>query len=170
MLQISNALQHMQNIRVMHRDLKPANIFIDSKDNLKLGDLGLGRDFTSQTMEAFSRVGTPLYMSPEVLQGNGYDFKSDIWSLGCITYELCALISPFKDEEKKMSLYDLFTKINQGVYAPLSASRYSPELRYLIDSMLRVDPSERAAIHDIVSYCEKQLSALATNDPQSQGS
>lgn len=59
-------------------------------------------------MEAFSRVGTPLYMSPEVLQGNGYDFQCDVWSLGCIAYELCALISPFKDEVKKMSLYDLF--------------------------------------------------------------
>jgi serine/threonine protein kinase len=57
----------MQSMRIMHRDLKPANIFIDGKDNLKLGDLGLGRDFTSQTMEAYSRVGTPLYMSPEVL-------------------------------------------------------------------------------------------------------
>ena len=47
LLQISNALLHMYTIRVMHRDLKPANIFIDGKDNLKLGDLGLGRDFTS---------------------------------------------------------------------------------------------------------------------------
>lgn len=139
----------------MHRDLKPANIFIDSKDNLKLGDLGLGRDFTSQTMEAFSRVGTPLYMSPEVLQGSGYDFKSDVWSLGCITYELCALKSPFKDETKKMSLYDLFTKINQGVYAPLSATLYSSELRYLIDSMLRVEANERVDINDVVQYCEK---------------
>ena len=54
-------------MRIMHRDLKPANIFIANNGNLKLGDLGLGRDFTSQTMEAFSRVGTPLYMSPEVL-------------------------------------------------------------------------------------------------------
>ena len=141
----------------MHRDLKPANIFIDAHDNLKLGDLGLGRDFTSQTMEAFSRVGTPLYMSPEVLQGNGYDFKSDVWSLGCITYEMCALKSPFKDDSKKMSLYDLFTKINQGVYSPLSASRYSSELRYLIDSMLRVDPNERVEINDVVIYCEKHI-------------
>ena len=68
----------------MHRDLKPANIFIDSEGDLKVGDLGLSRQLSSQTFEAFSRVGTPLYMSPEVLQGKGYDWKSDVWSLGCI--------------------------------------------------------------------------------------
>lgn len=56
-----------------------------------------------------------------------------------------------------MSLYDLFTKINQGVYAPLSASRYSSELRYIIDCMLRVDPQERVDINDVVSYCEKHI-------------
>ena len=115
----------------MHRDLKPANIFVDSKDNLKLGDLGLGRDFTSQTMEAFSRVGTPLYMSPEVLQGNGYDFKSDVWSLGCISYELCALISPFKDETKKMSLYDLFTK-KFNLFQNLIFFNFSQRLFFII--------------------------------------
>lgn len=117
----------------MHRDLKPANIFINHNDDLKLGDLGLGRDFSSQTMEAFSRVGTPLYMSPEVLQGSGYDFQCDVWSLGCIGYELCALRNPFKDETKKMSLYDLFQKIIKADYPPLSSSRYSSELLYIID-------------------------------------
>eukprot|EP00347_Sterkiella_histriomuscorum_P020114 403339050 len=167
--QIASALRHMFQVRIMHRDLKPANIFIDANDNLKLGDLGLGRDFTSQTMEAYSRVGTPLYMSPEVLQGSGYDFKSDVWSLGCITYELCALKSPFKDETKKMSLYDLFTKINQGVYAPLSASRYSSELRYMIDCMLRVDPQERVDINDVVTYCEKHIAQLNKQEQQETG-
>jgi NIMA (never in mitosis gene a)-related kinase len=57
----------MQEKRIMHRDLKPANIFITVDGCLKLGDLGLGRHFSSQTIEAYSRVGTPLYMSPEVL-------------------------------------------------------------------------------------------------------
>jgi hypothetical protein len=70
---------------------------------------------------------------------------------------MCALKSPFKDESKKMSLYDLFTKINSGFYQPLSASRYSSELRYMIDSMLRVDPSERVDITDVVAYCEKHI-------------
>ena len=145
----------MLKMRVMHRDLKPANIFINSENELKLGDLGLGRDFSSQTMEAFSRVGTPLYMAPEVLQGSGYDFKCDVWSLGCIAYEMCALISPFKDETKKMSLYDLFTKIIQANYKPLSSSRYSAELLYIIDQMLIVNPEERTSIDDVNDYCTK---------------
>ena len=73
MHQIASALKHMQEKRIMHRDLKPANIFITNDGTLKLGDLGLGRYLSSQTIEAFSRVGTPLYMSPEVLKGSGYD-------------------------------------------------------------------------------------------------
>jgi NIMA (never in mitosis gene a)-related kinase len=94
-------------------------------------------------------------MSPEILQGNGYDFKCDVWSLGCIVYELCALRSPFKDEVKKMSLYDLFQKIITGDYSPLSSSRYSSELLYIIDQMLIVNPDERATNNDVVNYCTK---------------
>lgn len=56
----------MHDKRIMHRDLKPANIFIASDGTLKVGDLGLGRIFSSETIEAYSKVGTPLYMSPEV--------------------------------------------------------------------------------------------------------
>ena len=92
----------------MHWDLKPANIFISADGELKLGDLGLGRALSSQTFEAYSWVGTPLYMSPEVLDGSGYDTKSDVWSLGCIAYELCTMKSPSKKEDSKMSLYELF--------------------------------------------------------------
>lgn len=144
----------------MHRDLKPANIFIDDKDDLKLGDLGLGREFASQTMEAFSRVGTPLYMSPEVLQGSGHDFQCDVWSLGCIGYEFCALRNPFKDESKKMSLIDLFHKIIKADYLPLSSSRYSAELLYIIDRMLIVNPDERVTIEDVVNYCQQQIQLI----------
>lgn len=61
-----SALKHMHDKRIMHRDLKPANIFIAGDGNLKIGDLGLGRVFSTETIEAYSKVGTPLYMSPEV--------------------------------------------------------------------------------------------------------
>lgn len=61
----------MHNLNILHRDIKPANILIAADGVLKLGDLGLGRFLTSQTMKAQTKVGTPLYMSPEVLNENG---------------------------------------------------------------------------------------------------
>lgn len=158
--QIGSALKHMQEKRIMHRDLKPANIFIVSDGNVKLGDLGLGRFMSSQTIEAFSRVGTPLYMSPEVLKGNGYDWKSDVWSLGCVIYELACLRSPFKKEDEKMSLYDLFQTINKGEFPPLP-NKYSDELRQTVNSMIQILPQNRFSVDQIVELCEIQLKATA---------
>jgi len=88
----------MHSHRVLHRDIKPANIFLTLDGTVKLGDLGLGRFLSDNTLEAFSKVGTPLYMSAEVLKGSGYDAKSDVWSLGCVLYELAMLRSPFKEQ------------------------------------------------------------------------
>ena len=66
-----------------------------------------------ETIKTFSKVGTPLYMAPEIINNsNGYDFKCDNWSLGCVIYELITLRSPFQCE--KLSLIDLFKKLNSG--------------------------------------------------------
>jgi serine/threonine protein kinase len=157
--QIASALKHMQEKRIMHRDLKPANIFLVADGTLKLGDLGLGRLMSSQTVEAFSRVGTPLYMSPEVLQGNGYDWKSDVWSLGCVIYELACFRSPFKKEDQKMSLYDLFQTISKGEFSPLPP-KYSEELRQIVNSMIQILPSNRLSVDQVVELCEVQLKSI----------
>ncbi len=116
-VQICEALAHMHERRILHRDLKPANIFLHRDGTIKVGDLGLGRTLSDDTPEAFSKVGTPLYMSPEALRGDGYDMKSDIWSLGCVLYELAMLRSPFKEEGLKM--FQLFEKIVKCDYKPL---------------------------------------------------
>ena len=126
--QICDAIAHMHERRIMHRDLKPANIFLTLDGTVKVGDLGLSRELSENTIQAHSKVGTPLYMSPEVLKGDGYDFKSDVWSLGCILYELAMLKSPFKAEG--LNLYSLFQKISNGDFQPLP-SNYSEDLRSL---------------------------------------
>jgi len=141
--QICSAIQHMHDKRIMHRDLKPANIFLTLDGTIKVGDLGLSRELSEHTMQAHSKVGTPLYMSPEVLKGEGYDFKSDIWSMGCLLYELAMLKSPFKSEG--LNLYSLFQKISSGDYQPLPDD-YSDTLRSLTYSMMATRSEDRPEI------------------------
>jgi NIMA (never in mitosis gene a)-related kinase len=71
--------------------------------------------------------------------------KSDVWSLGCIVYEMCEMKSPFRNENEKMSLMDLFNNITKGEFKPVS-SKFSEELRRLIQTMIIVDPQKRCDI------------------------
>mmetsp|Transcript_108832 Transcript_108832/g.234377 ORF Transcript_108832/g.234377 Transcript_108832/m.234377 type:complete len:767 (+) Transcript_108832:194-2494(+) len=161
--QLAGALEHMHKKRIMHRDLKPANIFVKLDGSLQLGDLGLGRSFSCQTLEAFSKVGTPLYMSPEVLHGAGYDMRSDVWSLGCVLYELVVLRSPFKSDQQ-LSLYDLFVRISKGEYPPLPETT-SPEFRDLVGKMLDLEPQRRIESEGVLELCEKRLVVIRAAGP-----
>jgi NIMA (never in mitosis gene a)-related kinase len=81
---------------IIHRDIKPGNIFLDSRLNVKLGDFGLSRVMGEHSVYATTHVGTPYYMSPEQLTDGRYTEKSDIWSAGCILYEMANLYPPFQ--------------------------------------------------------------------------
>jgi serine/threonine protein kinase len=162
-LEMARGLHHMHSKRVMHRDLKPANVMLTIDNQIKLGDLGLSRYLTEQTMEAFSKVGTPLYMSPEVLGGKGYGFEADVWSLGCLIYELCTLKSPFKPEQEGANLYQLFKIIKDGAYKPIpDSSPYSRELVGLIKAMLDLEPERRPPMDRIVEICTQRLEAMGS--------
>lgn len=104
---------------------------------MKLGDFGLSKVLTSQQF-ASTYVGTPFYMSPEICAAETYTLKSDVWSLGCIIYELCTREPPFNAK----SHYQLVQKIKEGKVAPLP-DIYSPELSAVIRDCLRVNPDRR---------------------------
>jgi serine/threonine protein kinase len=90
-------------------------------------------------------------MSPELIQDSGYTENADVWSLGCICYELAELKSPFRNKEEKMSLMDLFDNITKCNYKPLEA-KYSPQLREAIQNMVVVDPTKRWSSEQVYSY------------------
>ncbi|CAG01532.1 unnamed protein product, partial [Tetraodon nigroviridis] len=130
---------------VLHRDLKPANIFLDVQQNVKLGDFGLARILNHDTSFAKTFVGTPYYMSPEQINHLSYNEKSDIWSLGCLLYELCALYPPFTAYNQK----ELAEKIREGKYRRIPY-RYSEELNTLLSKMLNLKDYLRPSVESIL--------------------
>ena len=155
--EIAAGLNHMHEQRVIHRDLKPANILITSDGIFKLGDLGLGRIMNTETIKTFSKVGTPLYMAPEVINNsNGYDFKCDNWSLGCVIYELITLRSPFQTSEK-LSLIELFKKINSGLYPKIDNNKYKLAAK-ISEALLKVNPEERMELPQVLKICDEYIS------------
>ncbi|XP_034555549.1 serine/threonine-protein kinase Nek2 [Notolabrus celidotus] len=130
---------------VLHRDLKPANIFLDIKQNVKLGDFGLARILNHDTSFAKTFVGTPYYMSPEQVNRMSYNEKSDIWSLGCLLYELCALSPPFTAYNQR----ELAERIREGKYRRIPY-RYSEELNTLLSKMLNLKDYLRPSVESIL--------------------
>ncbi len=79
----------------MHRDLKTQNIFLTKAGCIKLGDFGIARTLRAGAEMAVTIVGTPFYMSPELMASKPYDFKTDMWSLGCVLHEMTSLQHAF---------------------------------------------------------------------------
>jgi NIMA (never in mitosis gene a)-related kinase len=131
--------------KILHRDIKPSNIFLDNDNNVKLGDFGLSLMLNNEMNFAYSNVGTPYYMSPEQVDENKYNEKSDIWSLGCFLYELTSLHPPFEAHNH----LSLALKIKSGKIEKLP-EKYSSNLCKVIFWMLNVDPDKRPSIKDII--------------------
>ena len=142
-IQLLQGIKYLHDNRIMHRDLKCANIFLMKNGLLKLGDLNVSK-FAKLGM-ANTQTGTPYYCSPEIWKEKSYDYKSDIWSLGCIIYEICSLRPPFRGT----SLKGLRNNVLNGHYLPIP-SIYSNDLSILISKMLVIDPSKRASAKDLL--------------------
>jgi len=144
--QMCLGLKHVHDRKVLHRDLKTQNVFMTADGRCKLGDFGVSKVLSGTTQLAQTAVGTPYYLSPEICENKAYDNKSDIWSLGCVLYELCTLQHPFEGASLKL----LIVKILRGNYAPVS-SRYSRAVRDVIAQMLQRDPARRPSVNEILS-------------------
>lgn len=141
---------------VIHRDLKPGNVFLAGDDYekcwVKLGDFGLAKSLQSSIEFATTYVGTPYYMSPEVLMDQPYSPLSDIWSLGCVVYEMCSLKVPFQAKTYR----DLQAKIKQGSFERIP-DYYSNELQTVIKSCISIDINERPNTYQLLQSIQARI-------------
>ena len=149
-LQIASGLKAIHAKQIIHRDLKSANIFITQTNELilKIGDFNVSKKIDYLNLKN-TQTGTPYYASPEIWENRPYDFKSDIWSLGCLFYEIASFSTPFKGNNMK----ELYENILKGNIAPLP-KQYSNNILKIIKMCLRQDANLRPNINDIKFYIE----------------
>ena len=117
-----------------------------SNSYLKLGDFGVSKVLKTNEQLARTQVGTPYYVAPEVWRNKPYNAKCDMWSLGCLLYELCTYRPPFEAE----SMEGLARKVMKGRYEAIP-SFYSQALRTTLSKLLVVEPNFRSSVNDILN-------------------
>uniref|UniRef100_A0A8C4GMY9 non-specific serine/threonine protein kinase n=1 Tax=Dicentrarchus labrax TaxID=13489 RepID=A0A8C4GMY9_DICLA len=155
--QIASAVSHIHKAGILHRDIKTLNIFLTKTDLIKLGDYGLAKKLDSEFSMAETCVGTPYYMSPELCQGSKYNFKSDIWAMGCVVFEVLTLTRTF-DATNPLNLC---VKIVQGNWTmEVNSDVYSSALIKLVYECLDQDPANRPTADQILDQpiisCNRQ--------------
>jgi NIMA (never in mitosis gene a)-related kinase len=130
-IQIVRGLRAFHVRKILHRDMKSANIFLFKDMQTKLGDLNVSKIIKQKDQLSYTQTGTPYYASPEVWKDMPYDSKSDIWSMGCLLYELCALVPPFRADD----MQGLYKKVIKGKY-PRIPDHFSQEMATVIKFML----------------------------------
>mmetsp|Transcript_9234 Transcript_9234/g.20614 ORF Transcript_9234/g.20614 Transcript_9234/m.20614 type:complete len:310 (+) Transcript_9234:146-1075(+) len=159
--QMLAGLQHLHSQGVVHRDLKSSNIFLcESSRRIRIGDFGISRVLES-TAFATSCVGTPAYMSPELMRNEKYDYHVDMWALGCICYELCTLDLPFE----ATSLLDLVNKVIDGEPDWRKCGDFSIELVDVAKQLLKKDATARPTADQLMAASLFAEGSRAATEP-----
>jgi NIMA (never in mitosis gene a)-related kinase len=144
--QMAFALSYLHDRKVLHRDLKAANVFLTGSGVVKLGDFGVSR-VLSQTAELASTfVGTPYYLSPELLGNQLYDAASDVWAYGCIVYEMCTYAHPFEAAD----FPSLAARIMNAEPPSIPLENYSASLAQLVAGTLVKNPLKRLGLRKVL--------------------
>ena len=143
--QLSNGLSYLLDNNILHRDLKPQNILLSKNYDIKITDFGFATYYNKDTI-INTLCGSPMYMAPEIITRNGYDYKSDLWSVGIIMYEMIHGYTPFNvhnfiDLIKEIKKKNIVVKIN-----------VSEECLELIYSLCKINPNERISWNNFFNH------------------
>ena len=149
-LDICSGIKEIHSKNLIHRDLKPENLFISKDYIIKIGDFGISKKLINMNY-ANTQKGTFHYMAPEILNGQKYDKRIDIWALGCILYELFTLEFCFDYG----NIAGLINNIMKGNHGKIDTNIYNIEWQNIIDSLLKVDYHERPDINEVIEKIEE---------------
>ena len=144
-IQIAKGLFYLHKNNIIHRDLKSENIFLDSNNNIKIGDLGIAKIMLNSRFTA-TNIGTPYYMSPELFNGDYYNYNADTWSLGCISYELLTLKKPFMGK----NIIELANNVKYTKFNTNFINNYKNEYIIILNKLLHKDYKRRANLYNII--------------------
>ena len=158
-IQITKALKILHDLNILHRDIKSANIFLFKNGNIKLGDMNVSK--ITKGGLGYTQTGTPSYASPEIWRDLPYDNKSDIWSLGCVIYEMCTLSLPFKGNNSEKLCREILKGDIQKI-----PKNYSEELFEIICSLLQIKANKRPSCIEILNnkIIKKKIEELKENN------
>jgi serine/threonine protein kinase len=157
LLEMFQALQYIHSAGVLHRDLKSPNIFLTRHNTVKLGDFGLARQVTGDIR---TKVGTPCYLAPEVLQSDSYAEPADAWGAGCIAFEAMTL-SFLWDRKGLLAVQVLSEAINAGKL-PL---HFSTDMRCMVARLLDKDPRCRPSVPECIATLTRCVGAGGQGQP-----
>ena len=143
-IQLVKGLKSLHDLNIIHRDIKSSNIFLFSDGTAKLGDLNVCKILSEDTLGK-TQAGTPSFAAPEVWMEKPYGLKSDIWSLGCVLYEITALKCPFRAD----NIVELNNKILIGSFKRIP-KKFSNDLNNMIEHMIRFEPEKRISCKQIL--------------------
>ena len=158
--EILSGLDYLHTHNIIHRDIKCLNLFITKDLHIKIGDLGVSAFSSGGENFHYTRVGTPLYISPELVKQKPYDYKTDIWSFGCSLYHLACLEPPFTGG----NLIVLGNNIVKGVPKALP-NHYSNDLKNFVDKMLEKKAEKRPSAKEALDMIPNNI----LNDMKTQG-
>jgi serine/threonine protein kinase len=144
-------LAYLHDRKIVHRDIKGGNIMINSQGEVKLADFGVSAQLTESINKKNTFVGTPFWMSPEVIMQTQHDGKADIWSLGITAIEMAELVPPHSNVHPMRVLF-LVPKEDPPKLQDQSKSRWSPNFHSFIDTCLVKDPLRRPSAVELLKH------------------